>query len=299
MEKKIKISIIIPTLNEEKYLPGLLKTIKLQSFKDYEVIVADAHSQDKTVEIAKEYGVKAVKGGMPAVGRNNGAAVAKGDFIFFLDADVEIPPDFLEKAYNEMRVRHLELATCEFIPLSDLLIDKVMHSFANLFIKLNLSINPHAAGFCIFVSKELFEKVGGFNESLKMAEDHDFVKRATKHSPLGVLHSTKIEVSVRRLEKEGRIVLFGKYFKSGLQRLIGHKVKISDIEYEFGKYNHSGQKTPESHLREFENSLIRLNMAYNRLVARSGKSDEKLNKELMKLRKLFQEKVRQFRDFIR
>ena len=77
------ISIIIPTLNEARFLPKLLESIKKQTFTDYEVIVADAGSKDKTLEIAKKYGARIVKGGFPAEGRNAGARAAKGDFLFF------------------------------------------------------------------------------------------------------------------------------------------------------------------------------------------------------------------------
>ena len=66
----MKLSIIIPTYNEEEYLPNLLKSIESQKFKDYEVIVADANSCDNTVKIAKNYGCTVVQGGMPGVGRN-------------------------------------------------------------------------------------------------------------------------------------------------------------------------------------------------------------------------------------
>ena len=78
----MKISIIIPTYNEEDYLPALLKSIQRQNFKDLEVIVADAHSTDKTLEIAKKYNCKIVPGGLPAVGRNNGAKIAQGELSY-------------------------------------------------------------------------------------------------------------------------------------------------------------------------------------------------------------------------
>lgn len=76
-------SIVIPTYNEEEYLPKLLESIKMQSYDDYEIIVADANSNDRTREIAEEYGCIVVEGGLPAVGRNNGAKVAKGEIILF------------------------------------------------------------------------------------------------------------------------------------------------------------------------------------------------------------------------
>jgi len=81
------LSIIIPTLNEEKYLPFLLSSIKEQNFKDYEIILSDAGSEDRTIEIAKSYGCRVVKGGLPAKGRNQGARAAAGDLLLFLDSD--------------------------------------------------------------------------------------------------------------------------------------------------------------------------------------------------------------------
>ena len=112
-----RISVVIPSLNEEKYLPILLESLKNQTFKDYEVIVADAGSKDQTIEIAKTYGAKVVAGGMPGPGRNRGAEAATGEFLFFFDSDVVLPTDFLEKAITEMDDLYIDLATCEFLPL--------------------------------------------------------------------------------------------------------------------------------------------------------------------------------------
>lgn len=78
----MNVSIIIPTYNEEDYIENLLKSIKRQDYNDdIEVIVADAFSSDKTVEIAKQYDCIVVDGGLPAVGRNRGAEVATGEFL--------------------------------------------------------------------------------------------------------------------------------------------------------------------------------------------------------------------------
>ena len=90
------LSIIIPTLNEEKYLPLLLKSIKEQNVKDYEIIISDAQSTDKTLDIAKKNNCKIVLGGLPGKARNEGAKVAKGNLLLFLDADVLLGPNFLK-----------------------------------------------------------------------------------------------------------------------------------------------------------------------------------------------------------
>lgn len=254
----MKLSIIIPTFNEEQYLPLLLKSIQKQSFKDCEVIIADGDSKDNTVTIAKQFGAKVVNGGMPAKGRNSGAAAAQGDFLFFFDADVILPGGFLQKAYDEMQERYLDLATCEVLPLSDLQIDKVLHTLANLSIRMNQYTNPHAGGFCILCTRRLFERTGGFDESLTMAEDHDFVKRASRYRPLRVLESAQVSVSVRRLEKEGRTVLVSKYIEVELHRIFKGELKTDVIEYEFGNFQKKSSEKQSQRLAAFENQLIRM-----------------------------------------
>src|SRR3989344_5642131 len=108
----MKISIVIPALNEEKCLPILLESIRKQDFRDYEIIVADANSTDRTADIARKYGAKVVAGGMPGPGRNKGARAAKGEFLYFFDSDVRFPKGFLRNTYEEMKKRGINLATC-------------------------------------------------------------------------------------------------------------------------------------------------------------------------------------------
>ena len=85
------VSIVIPAYNEENYLPRLLRSIQAQDFPDVEIIVADADSTDRTAAIARSAGARLTRGGVPAVGRNNGARLAKGDYLLFIDADTVIP----------------------------------------------------------------------------------------------------------------------------------------------------------------------------------------------------------------
>ncbi|MEM2131223.1 MAG: glycosyltransferase [Candidatus Woesearchaeota archaeon] len=229
----VSISIIIPTYNEEKYLPKLLNSIKKQSFKDYEIIVSDNNSKDKTIQIAKKYNCIITKGGIPSIGRNNGAKIAKGQYLFFFDADVKLPKDFLINAYSELIYKKIDLAICKIKPISNLKIDKILHELTNTFLLVGSKIYPHGPGFCIMVKKKLFGKVKGFDENKKMNEDHDFIKRASKYKKVKILDSTFINVSVRRLTKEGRLNLIKKYFQSEINLLFGKNIKI---EYNFGEY---------------------------------------------------------------
>ncbi|MCB1158321.1 MAG: glycosyltransferase [Leptospiraceae bacterium] len=270
-----KISIIIPTLNEEEFLPVLLESIKKQTFTDYEIIVADAGSKDKTAEVAEKFGAKVVPGGMPGPGRNRGAEAARGEFLFFFDADVSLPEDFLESALNEMEERFLDLATCEFKPQSDLQLDKLMFKLANLTVKLNQSINPRAAGFCIFITRRLFNRVGGFDEDVKIAEDHDLVDRASKFRPLRFLNSTALSVSIRRLVKEGRFSLIEKYFHVELHLLTKGSIKDDIIEYEFGTFSEEDKKKNKKILDEIESRVIQLEQQYNTFTKNASELNDK------------------------
>ncbi len=258
----MKVSIVIPALNEERDLPVLLESIRAQTFTDYEVILADAGSTDQTVKIAKKFGARVVPGGMPGAGRNRGAEVAQGEFLFFFDADVELPPNFLAGAVSEMEERFLDLATCEFKPRSDLRLDQIMFRFANLSVKMNQDINPRAAGFCIFITRRLFRRIGGFDETLKLAEDHDLVQRASKFRPLRVLKSVELFVSVRRLEKEGRFALIQKYMQVELHLMFKGAVREEIVEYEFG--NFSSEKDGGGRLLDdVEARIIQMERVYN------------------------------------
>jgi glycosyltransferase involved in cell wall biosynthesis len=84
-------SIVIPAKNEEDFLPILLESIKKQNLTNYEVIVAvSPDTTDKTVIVAEKYGAEVVVGGIQATARNNGARVAKGRYLLFLDADTRL-----------------------------------------------------------------------------------------------------------------------------------------------------------------------------------------------------------------
>ncbi len=263
-----RISIVIPALNEEQDLPRLLESIKNQTFTDYEVIVADAGSKDKTIEIAKSYGAHVVPGGLPGPGRNRGAAAAKGEFLFFFDSDVILPHDFLQGALAEMQDRFLDLATCEFKPDSDLRLDQLLFHLANLSVKVNQSFNPRAAGFCIFITKRLFDRVGGFDETVKLAEDHDLVQRASVFRPLRVLNNVELKVSIRRLKKEGRFSLIGKYMQVELHLLLKGKVTEDIVEYEFGTFNDDDKQKAKKLADDLEARIIQIEQQYNQFAVK-------------------------------
>lgn len=222
-------SIVIITKNEEKLLPKLLKSIRKQTFLDYEIIVADANSSDNTKKIAELSGCKVVKGGLPAIGRNNGAKKTKGDMLLFLDSDVILHDrNFLKKSLKHFKRKKLGIQYNALLPISRKIIDHVMHFVSNQYLKIMQYIKPMGGGACIFVKKEIFDRVKGFDKNLMIGEDHNFIERCTKISKFRFC-KYPVKISVRRFETDGRINIMYKYTMHTLYRwFTGREVTIKD-----------------------------------------------------------------------
>ncbi len=195
------ISVIIPTKNEEDFLPRLLGSIKKQTLNPLEIIVADNFSTDRTPEIARESGALLVEGGLLAAGRNNGAKIAKGDILIFCDADDILPKDtFLETAVNLFNSQGLDAAT------STVRLDnESQKSFVarfyfftwNFGLRASNIFNRFLAGGGPFFicTRQAFEKVKGFTEKMVYGEDVDFANKCMKNGlkfkilPLGIVTS--------------------------------------------------------------------------------------------------------------
>ncbi len=231
-----RLSIVIPTKNEAHVLPRLLDSIRSQTFTDYELIVADAQSSDNTRNIAASYGARVVEGGMPGPGRNRGAAQASGEQLVFFDADIQlISARFLEDSLAEMERRKLDFATCKVKPLSRRPVDRALHEAYNVYVQMLEKINPHTAGFCIFVRRQVHESIYGFDETIVFCEDHDYAKRAHKAGyRFGLLRSSYIAVSVRRLDKDGRLAIALKFIYGELHLITKRSFKKMPFEYVMG-----------------------------------------------------------------
>ncbi len=218
-----KIAIVIPTKNEEEYLPRLIQSIEIQTYKNYVVIVADADSKDRTRDIAKDKNYIVVEGGMPYAGRNNGAKKAMEldvDLIVFIDSDIILPDKyFLQKAIDEFYERNLDIAGTLQIPY-DIVDDEIkiskniifhsIYSTANLVMKgLEKSHRPMFQ-VCMFVKPEVHKKIRGF-KALEYGEDSKYSIDA-RHAgfKFGILRTVKkLLISPRRYKQKG-------FFKSGV-----------------------------------------------------------------------------------
>lgn len=227
------LSIIIPTLNEENYLPRLLEAIKKQDFsEDYEIIVADAGSEDKTLEIAKSYGCRITPGGPPSKGRNEGAKIARGDCLLFMDADNSyLPENFLEKLLKKFKERNLGVASFP-IYIQGNRFDYFAYGIYNWWAKLSQNFLPHATN-SILVKKELHQRMGGFDEDIKIAEDHAYARKAKNYGKFGFIKTQPVLTSVRRFEKDGRFKTYLKYLTAAVYMLFFGDIKTDLFKYRF------------------------------------------------------------------
>lgn len=232
------ISIIIPTLNEEKYLPILLSNLAEQNFQDKEIIVADAGSEDKTIEIAQSFGCKVIEGGLPARGRNQGAKAAKGDLLLFIDADVFLPENSLRNFLAEFQKRKLDVASFFLRPWGkSKFLAVACQAFYNFPILVMERILPHGAG-AILIKKELHQKVNGFDETIKLAEDHYYIRQAAKFGRFGLLRAGKVLFSQRRFKKEGLAKVYFKYILCELYMIFWGPVRSDIFKYDLAKKEH-------------------------------------------------------------
>lgn len=175
------ISIVIPTYNVSKFMPGLLDSIFRNKVDDMEVIIVDDCSKDNTVEIARKYPVEVIvleQNGGPARARNIGVEAAKGDIIFFLDSDVLVMDGTVKEVedyFKNAPSAQCVIGICATEPLNKGFVPKYMAMFEYIHL-LGVPGNKVSvfAPRCGAIKKELFQRLGGYREKYKGADVEDF-----------------------------------------------------------------------------------------------------------------------------
>lgn len=125
--KKMKLSIIVPVFNVEKYIARCLDGLLEQDMSEYEIIVVNDGTQDKSMDYVRYYSemhsniviIEQKNGGLSSA-RNTGIRYAKGEYLFFCDSDDTIIPNCLNKLYEEARANRLDMLLFD----ADTLIEK-------------------------------------------------------------------------------------------------------------------------------------------------------------------------------
>ena len=204
----MKLSIIIPAYNEEKYLPATLERIVAAlaaAGGDSEIIVVDNESEDKTREIAGSSGAKVIRESVHNIGkvRNTGGKNAAGEILIFVDADTLVPAGLFRKIAEAMedekcfggavRVEYGEFAR-----------KWLKYYFMGWqFWENILNTKQGATQFC---RRAAFQEIGGYNETIYMGEDVEFYWRLTKYAKqkqgsLFFIESPKVQTSARRFSQ--------------------------------------------------------------------------------------------------
>lgn len=199
-----KISIIIPAFNEEESISNLLSEIKTGTIGlSYEIIVADGGSTDATVQTAQLAKAKVIK--CPVKGRgtqmNYGATQASGDILFFLHADSATPPHMLHQILKAVNRGY------------DAGCFRLKFDTDNLFLRANawltrFDVNAFRFGDQgLFVTRELFEKSGGYRNDMVVLEDQEMVIRLRRFGARFYIIPDYIHTSARKYIENGPLNL--------------------------------------------------------------------------------------------
>lgn len=194
------VSVIIPTYNRASSLAHAIRSALRQSLSPLEIIVVDDGSTDDTRQCVERFANGNVRyiyqeNSGVAAARNRGVQCAQGNVIAFLDSDDRWHPAKLEKQTSYM-ARHPDIG----MVLTDVLVvdeeDRVVTSLQRRqvlprdgHILEHVLLHPSLFPSTVAVYKDLFVKVGGFDESLPTAEDLDFHMRFARNYKIGLVES--------------------------------------------------------------------------------------------------------------
>jgi len=230
------ISIIIPTYNEAERIANTISLTHAANGKhEIEVIVVDGGSTDDTINIARQCGatvVKSVRRGRAAQ-MNTGATIAKYEMLYFLHADSIPPNNFTTQILSAYK----DGAKSGCFRLG--------FDYDHWFLKVNAwfaRFNVNAIRFgdqSLFVTKDVFQKSGGFREDLMMMEDQEIIHRIKKFGKFKVLNDV-ILTSAR------------KYLDNGVYRMQGIFYTIWGLYY----LGYSQEKLLQLHRRLIKNHKL-------------------------------------------
>jgi len=235
------ISIIIPTLNEERYIGRLLVCLCSQKFKNFEVIIVDGKSTDCTIKVAKRYRkslrLKTVESTERNLSyqRNLGVDHSQYDNLLFLDADVKFGKSFLNKLTKQVRKRKLDIATGVIIPDSKKWYYKLFFTICNLIIFFLQKSFPAAPGSFTYIKKEIHQRVKGHREDITWSADISYVNAASKYGKFGLVN-VPYYFSVRRFEQYGTKKTMFQWAAAFFLTLINKPEFANSIKYDFGKF---------------------------------------------------------------
>ncbi len=191
-----KFSIIIPLYNKEQFIENTLKSVLQQTYQNFEIIIVNDGSTDRSIELLQKYTDKRIQiihkqNQGVSVARNNGIKLAKAQFICFLDADDYWYPHFLE-TFNML----IEKYKNQYVFSAAFEVETKWNTFKSMY-SIDPTQNDLVVDFfeaskkecvlwtsCAVFDKSVFEKVGNFDKTIKIAQDTDLWIRIGLHYPI-------------------------------------------------------------------------------------------------------------------
>ena len=246
------ISVVIPTIGKPEYLVQSIQSVIKQKLKVSEIIIVDGNEEkflDEAIESFKfNNNIKIIKNinGNASENRNLGVKKSENDFIAFLDDDDIWLPNYLEESYNSLLKSKSSVVICwlnymkgdSIFPFKNIKKDLKIN---NLFF-----YNPGIIGSNIFIKKEIFNQINGFDESLEISEDKDFLIKMIKEKiNYEVLdkrlvihrhHSNKQLSFNYKTRLRGTTAFFKKYYNEmNLKERIFSKITIDSLNSKIEK----------------------------------------------------------------
>lgn len=237
------ISVIITTYNREKLLKRAIESVLKQTFQDFELIVVDDGSTDNTKKVVSGY--KEVKyvyqenSGGAARPKNTGIKMAQGKYIAILDSDDEWLPTKLEKQRELLESSNFDVVGCNI--LVDGKVKYRIPKYRNLFERM-LVTDDMGTGSALIYKKEVFDKVGLFDENLKSGQDKEmrirlareyrfgFIDEYLVNYHLGSDNISNLGLNIEEREKDWEYI-FKKYEKYYTGRLLSEKLRYDGTRY--------------------------------------------------------------------
>ena len=237
------VSVIVTTKNSETTLRKCLTSVRNQTYKNIELIIVDNYSNDKTYTISKRFADKVIKRGHErSAQRNVGANTSKGLYLLFLDSDMYLTKNVIKECVEFVKIKNVDGL---YIP------EKIIGS--SFYVKIRNFERQFYTGTVIdavrFVSKKIFDKIGGFDEKLYAGEDWDFDKQVRRMGKTATIksflhHDESTSNFFSYIQKKAYYSLDIKHYRdkwpndNDVQKQLGFWYRYMQVFIENGKWKH-------------------------------------------------------------
>jgi glycosyltransferase involved in cell wall biosynthesis len=214
------LTIVIPCKNESKTIDSTLSLLNFQdNIDNVKVIISDSSTDETTYQLESrtndKFDLKIIEGGLPAKARNNGARYVKTPYVLFMDSDMYLlDPTLLTTVTRMMLQGDIDLLTTK-IRTTNGKYNYVFRTF-DFIQKISKFISPFCLGGFMLFKTRTFNKLGGFNEEAKVAEDY-LLSKQIKPNRFKIMNTT-VFTPPRRFDNKGVLYMMRLMIKSFLNR---------------------------------------------------------------------------------